>query len=105
MANAKAQATEQAVLVTTLYRGVFCGYRSAADALTIPADGKVTLTRCRMAVYWSAAMKGVLGLATKGPDNDCRIGDPVEEIELAGVTAIVRVSDAAAERWQAVVWK
>jgi len=93
-----------AVLVMTEYRGVFFGYRKGDEALTIPETGTVTLRHCRMAVHWSAAMRGVLGLASQGPDAECRIGGAVDEIELAGVTAIVRVSAEAAERWEKAPW-
>jgi hypothetical protein len=50
-------ATERAVMVTTQHRGVFFGY--ATDT----TGEAISLKRARMAVYWVADLRGVLGLA------------------------------------------
>ncbi len=59
---------ERPVLVTTAHRGVFFGYASDTSGETIK------LRACRNCVRWSRAMKGFIGLASVGPDSDCRIG-------------------------------
>lgn len=60
---------EQAVLVTTEFRGVFFGYMTE-----MPKDGSVTLKRAQNCVYWSADVKGFLGLASTGPTKSCGDG-------------------------------
>ena len=59
------------VLITTdtTKRGVFMGFIDPADA------DKETLEahEVRMAVYWSVDVKGVIGLAAKGPSKNCKI--------------------------------
>lgn len=89
----------RAVVVTTSHRGVFFGYTNQ------PSNGTITLEKARMCVYWSPAMKGVLGLASAGPDKDCKISNPVPELELHGVTAVMQCSPEAVENWERGVWK
>lgn len=91
------QQMERPVLVTTVHRGVFFGYATETTGETI------TLRRARCAVYWSAAMRGFMGLASMGPDVDCRIG-PAVDLTLRGVTAVVEVSPEAVGRWEAAPW-
>jgi hypothetical protein len=86
------------VLVTTAHRGVFFGYTSDWSGNTI------TLKRARMCAFWSRAMKGVFGLASIGPDADCRIGHPCD-LEVRNVTAVAQCSADAAARWEAAPWK
>lgn len=86
------------VMVTTESKGVFFGYSDGTEAETI------TLASCRNCLYWSAEMKGVLGLAVFGPDDKCRIGPPASSLVLRQVTAIVDVGDAAAARWESEPW-
>lgn len=52
---------ERAVIVTTAHRGVFFGYATDTDADTI------ALKRARLCVYWSADVRGFMGLASGGP--------------------------------------
>ena len=89
----------KAVVVTTAHRGVFFGNTDQNPSDTI------TLKDARMCVYWSAAMRGVLGLASAGPDKDCRISNAVPELELHGVTAVMQCSPEAVERWESAPWK
>ena len=89
---------ERPVLITTKYRGVFFGYAEDTDGDT------VTLKRARMCVYWDKSLHGVLGLASDGPSDGCRIGKAVESIELRGVTAVIEVSPEAVEKWEAAPW-
>lgn len=93
------KSTERPVLVTTEHRGVFFGY------LRGPYDGGslVSLTRARLAVYWSSAMGGFMGLASTGPDSQCRIG-PRADITLRGVTAVTDVTPEATAKWESAAW-
>ena len=90
---------ERAVLVTTDKRGVFFGYATDVDGDT------VTLRRARNCIYWSADVKGFMGLCVTGPTAPCRIGPAVESINLRGVTSVAAVSDAAVKAWEAAPWK
>lgn len=49
------------LVVTTAHRGVFFGFAKPTENKTI------RLRDAQMCVYWSADVKGVLGLASKGP--------------------------------------
>ncbi|HEY8745420.1 MAG TPA: hypothetical protein VIU62_20210, partial [Chloroflexota bacterium] len=86
------------LVVTTAKRGVFFGYGTPTEVATI------RLERARMAVYWSADVRGVLGLAATGPTKDCRITAPVPAITLNEVTAVMEVTAEAATAWEAGFW-
>lgn len=67
---------EVPLVVTTQHRGVFFGFGR-------PTENKIIkLKNAQMCVYWSRDVKGVLGLASKGPTSDSKIGPPVPEITL-----------------------
>jgi len=85
------------VLVTTAHRGVFFGYASETTGSTI------ALKRARNCIYWSADVKGFLGLAESGPSASCRIG-PAADIELRDITCVAEVTPAAVEKWEAAPW-
>ncbi len=85
------------VLVTTAHRGVFFGYARQTDGETI------TLERARLCVYWSADVRGFMGLAANGPISGCRIGPPAD-IELRAITSVVTVTPEAAAKWDAFKW-
>jgi hypothetical protein len=91
--------TDQAVMVTTEFRGVFFGYMSEP-----PVNGSITIKRARNCVYWSADVKGFMGLAATGPSKDCKIGPAVPSITLNKVTAVITVTPAASEKWEAGFW-
>ena len=93
----KATTKERAVMVTTEHRGVFFGYADKTDGETI------ALKRARLCVYWSADVKGFMGLASSGPSNGCRIGPPAD-IALRKITAVVEVSPEAVKRWESAPW-
>ena len=85
-------------MVTTAHRGVFFGYG-------VPSDGPtITLKRARMCVYWSAEVKGVLGLAVTGPIKDSKIGPAAPEITLRDVTAVTVCTPAAVAAWEKAPW-
>lgn len=88
---------KRAVIVTTAHRGVFFGYATDTDGDTIE------LKRARLCVYWSADVKGFMGLASGGPTKTCRIG-PAADITLRSITAVVDVSEAAVKAWEAAPW-
>ena len=86
----------QAVLVTTVHRGVFFGYLPAnADR----SQKTLTLKNCRNAIYW-AGSRGFLGLASHGPDGGSRIGTRAPEVMLHDITSVTSVSDAATMKWE-----
>lgn len=85
------------VLVTTVHRGVFFGYAENTDGET------VTLKKARNCLYWSADVKGFLGLAATGPTDSCRVG-PAADITLRNVTSVSEVTPEAVQRWEAAPW-
>jgi hypothetical protein len=95
MANKK---TERAVMVTTAHKGVFFGYAIETGGETI------TLRAARMAVYWPADLRGVLGLASAGPSRGSKISGAVPEMELRQITAVVECSPEAVANWEKGIW-
>ena len=96
--TAKKKITDRYVLVTTAHRGVFAGYATKTDGDTIK------LRQARLCVYWSADVRGFMGLASGGPTASCRIGPPAD-IELRNITSVVEVTDQARAAWEAAPWK
>lgn len=86
------------VLVTTAHKGVFFGYADKTDGATIK------LKRARLCVYWTADLRGFMGLASQGPSASCRIGQPAD-IELRDITAVVAVTPEAVQKWETGPWK
>ena len=95
---AKTTTSERAVMVTTEHRGVFFGYATKTDGETI------TLSKARLCVYWSADVKGFMGLAANGPSATCKIGPPAD-ITLRAITAVAEVTPAAVKAWESAPWK
>ena len=89
----------KAVMVTTEFRGVFFGYMEE-----MPVDGSITIKQAQNCVYWSADVKGFMGLAVTGPTKNCKVGPAVPSITLSKVTAVVEVTPEAAEKWKSVPW-
>lgn len=90
-----------AVLVTTEFRGVFFGW---IDPAAINAEN-ITLTECRNCIYWSADVKGFIGLAVTGPNKNCRVGPSVPEFLARKVTAVARCTFEAVKAWEGEPWK
>lgn len=88
---------ERPVVVTTEHRGVFFGYTEDAEGETI------ALKRARLCVYWTADLRGFMGLASHGPGKGCKIGPPAD-ITLRDITAVVEVTPEAAQKWEAAPW-
>ena len=86
------------VMVTTAHRGVFFGYARETDG------EQITLTRGRLCLYWSADVKGFMGLAATGPSESCRVGPPAD-ITLRNITAVLAVTPEAVEAWEKAPWK
>ena len=94
----KKSAEEKAVMVTTKHRGVFFGYATDTEGETIK------LRSARMCIYWSANLRGVVGLASHGPDSNCKISPPAT-VQLRDVTAVFDVTEAAVKLWEAAPWR
>lgn len=97
MVKAPKLAKGRPVVVTTAHRGVFFGYADKTDGDTI------FLTRARLCVYWTADLRGFMGLAAQGPSASCRIG-PAADIELRNITAVLSVTPEAVAKWEAAPW-
>jgi hypothetical protein len=93
----RATNTERAVVVTTAHRGVFFGYAKDTGGETI------SLKSARLCVYWSADVKGFMGLASGGPTASCKIG-PAADIVLRNITAVMSVTPEAEKAWSAAPW-
>jgi hypothetical protein len=91
------KSTERAVIVTTEHRGVFFGY--AADT----SGDVINLRAARNCIYWSSAVRGFMGLAATGPDNQSKVG-PSADIELRKITSVVACTPAAIAAWEAAPW-
>jgi hypothetical protein len=94
-------AKKRFVVVTTEHRGVFAGFLNGTSKAT---DRTVVLSDAQMAVYWSADVGGVLGLASSGPSKGCRISPAVPKLALQGVTAVLDATEDAVKAWQSRPW-
>ena len=83
------------VLVCTDKRGVVFGYTCNANARPIK------MMKARMALYWSADVGGVFGLAEKGPTSGCKISAVAPSLTLEGVTAVFSIDPIAEKAWNA----
>lgn len=81
-------------------RGVFMGFIDPKDA------DKETLVaeEVRMAVMWSADVKGVVGLASTGPTKGCRISKAAPKATIKGVTAVLQLTEEAVVAWRKEPW-
>ena len=95
---AKRQAQRRPVVVTTAHRGVFFGYAEQTDG------EQIALKDARLCLYWSADVKGFMGLAATGPSQSCRVG-PAADITLRDITAVLECTPEAVTAWQAAPWK
>jgi|SRR6516165_6075945 hypothetical protein len=92
--------TRQAVIVTTKLKGIFFGYAEDTDGETIK------LYDARMCLYWSADLRGFMGLASFGPNENCRIGPRASSITLREISCVIAgLSDEAIANWEAAPWK
>ncbi len=79
-------------------RGVFAGLFFGQDGDT------VILQQAQNCLFWSAATKGLLGLAAIGPQPGSRVSDSVPELTVNGVTAIMVATATARTTWESVPW-
>ena len=91
------------VLVTTKHRGVFFGYMENGAEETLPNN--IRLTDVKNCIYWSSDIGGFLGLASKGPSDQCKIGERVKSLVLYDITSVTDVEPDAVEAWEAAKWK
>ncbi len=89
---------KKAVVVTTKHRGVFFGYvEGDTSKRTLELKG------ARNCLYWPAETHGFLGLASKGPPKDARVG-PAVNLKLHDITCVVECSKEATVQWEAEPW-
>ena len=83
------------VLITTEYRGVYFGELVSHDV----DKRQCVLKNARMCLYWSPETNGVDGLASRGPNGQCKIGSLAPKIWLPGLTSVVDCSPEAVKAW------
>lgn len=90
------------VLITTDKdkRGVFFGYINSEDA----GNDEIRAENIQMCVYWSSKVRGVLGLAARGPCSASRVTAPVKSGLIKGVTLVCECSEEAVAAWRAQPW-
>jgi hypothetical protein len=99
----KSRSKARAVVVCTAKRGVFFGYTNET-AMVIITRGTVTLTQARMCLYWSAQTRGVMGLASIGPQPGSKIGPQVPDATCESITAVLGCADEAIVAWEKAPW-
>lgn len=84
------------VVVTTEFRGVFFGTIESIsdDART------VTLSECRVCLYWSRDVAGFTGLSQVGPISNSRLGIASPKLRLYRVTSISECTEEAIQQWE-----
>lgn len=95
------------VLITTDKdkRGVFKATIARSD-IDHHKDGDSLLVEdVQMCVYWSTKTRGVLGLASIGPQKGSRVTKPVKRGKIHGVTAILEMEDKAIKAWEDTPWE
>ena len=88
------------VLITTAHKGVFFGYATSQEIERARTEKTIALTKARNCVYWTVAMQGFIGLATTGPDKDCKIGPVAHELTLNDITSVVACTPGAVDKWE-----
>jgi len=88
-------------------RGIFFGtliaFHPAPDGEP-EEKSSVELEDVRMAVFYSKATRGVLGLAANGPKEGSRITRCAPRVILDGVTMIAECSQEAVDAWDSEPW-
>jgi hypothetical protein len=88
------------VITTGADKGVFFGYLEKHDQ----KEKVVTLIDCRMCVYWSHDVRGVVGLAKNGPTTNCKITAAAPKAIIANVNAVFVCTDEATKAWEVGPW-
>ncbi len=91
----------QTVVIWTKSRPwlVACGDLVSRDGDT------VTLRNARMACYYDASTRGVLGLASTGPGSSSRVSGACEAVTIGGVEGVAVASEAAIAAWRSQPWR
>ena len=87
--------TVRPVLVTTAHRGVFAGI--LAEDTNFPKS--ITLTDARNCLFWHQDIGGFLGLASVGPNSQCKIGAVAPRLILVDITSMADIAPAAWQAW------
>ena len=82
------------VLVTTNKRGVFFGYADETNG------DPIILKNARNCLYWHKSIGGFAGLAVTGPNEQCKIGAQVSQIELRGICSVSEGEANAVAAWE-----
>lgn len=98
----KGEKSMKPVVVSTDQKGVFFGYLPEYEKNK--TEKTVTIKDARMCIKWSASIHGFNGLASTGPNKECRVSPKVPEHTLQGVTSIMLCSDLAAKAWESEPW-
>ena len=93
--QAKRAQAKRAVLVTTIYKGVFYGRTDDGSSATV-----ITLEDARCAIYMGVT-GGFLQLAATGPTAASKIGARAPKITLQGVSSVVELTPEAIAAWEA----
>lgn len=89
--------TQIPVLITTKHRGVFFGYIDPAKR----HEPHIDMRGVRNCLRWQNT-GGFLGLASNGPNKDCRIGSRVDGVFTArDVTSVTDCTPTAVKAWEA----
>ena len=89
---------ERFVVVTTKHRGVFAG-------VLVKEDGRrTTLKHGRCCVYWSASVRGFVGLAHAGPDSECRVTPAAPQMVVTDVTCTLDCTEESRTAWESEPW-
>lgn len=83
------------VLITTAHRGVFAG--EIADDQDLSAKS-MPVQNAKMAIYW-ATTRGVMELASIGPNSRSKISLPANIPMLNDITAIFEITPEAWQKW------
>ena len=86
------------VLVTTAHKGVFVGH---TDAEVQRCPEQITLTDCRMGIYWGTE-RGLAQLAAEGPTKNTRASSMVTAWHLRDVTSVIELSGPASAAWNSL---
>jgi len=93
------------VLVTTDKQGVFFGYIESEPEKIETLPEKITIGNARNCIKWNETVRGFLGLASFGPNANCRIGPKVPKLTLFGITGVAICNPKAAEEWEKDHWE
>lgn len=88
------------VVVTTQHRGVFFG-----ELIKDNSPKVITLKNARNCVYWHNSLHGFIGLASSGPNNQCKIGPAASlSMDLFDITSIIECTPEAITNWEKGIW-